>query len=137
MAYYYMGYDNGPRGHDRLHHSRQFPPHVSRIPVAGEYEVKNAIAMKIWTHSKHRRIIHGILRDGFRRRHVLMGHDGPGHIAIAQGQTKVRPLGGLSRQSGARGLSVEMSVRHGPVTLLSVVETVDGAEISGHALANR
>lgn len=25
---------------------------------------------------------------------VLMGHDGPGHIAIAQGKTKVRPLQG-------------------------------------------
>ena len=31
---------------------------------------------------------------------LLMGHDGPGHIAIAEGKTKVRPLQGLSRQSG-------------------------------------
>ena len=56
---------------------------------------------------------------------VLMGHDGPGHIAIAQGKTKVRPLRIFHGKIG-RGLSVEMSVKHGPVTLLSVAETGDG-----------
>ena len=52
---------------------------------------------------------------------VLMGHDGPGHIGIAQDKIKVCPLRVYHGKVGS-GLSVEMSVKHGPVTLLSVVE---------------
>ena len=56
---------------------------------------------------------------------VLMGHDGPGHLGIAEGKTKVRPLRVFHGKLGG-GLSVEMSVKHGPVTLLSVVQTPKG-----------
>ncbi len=56
---------------------------------------------------------------------ILMGHDGPGHLAIAEGRPVARALKLYHGKSGA-GLSVEMKVRLGPVTILGLTQTADG-----------
>jgi L-arabinose isomerase len=126
LSYYYRGTDGNPQevlgaglilGNTIL---------TGRgIPCSGEGDTKNAIAMFIMDRLEAGGSFTELYAMDFVDRFLLMGHDGPFHLAIADGKPVLR---GLALYHGKRGqgISVEARVKSGPVTILSLTQTGKG-----------
>jgi L-arabinose isomerase len=126
LAYYYHGSPDGEYeklqsgfivGHSLLT--------ANGIPCAGEGDLKTALAMKICDIVGTGGSFCEIVVTDYLRGTILLGHDGPFHLAIANGKPLLRGLGVYHGKQGT-GVSVEAKVASGPITNLGCTQTRDG-----------
>ena len=126
LAYYY----DGPDGSDtRVVMSNLIVGNSllqgAGFPMCGESDLKTCIAMLIM----ERLGIGGSFAEfhpvDFKEDFVLVGHDGPHNIAIADGQPILRSLKKYHGKPGF-GAGVEFKIKQGPITMLSINSTYEG-----------
>ena len=95
------------------------------FPMCGEFDLKTCIAMLVMDRLE----IGGSFAEfhpiDFQRDTVLVGHDGPHHVNIADRKPVLRSLKQYHGKPGA-GAGVEFNIRTGPITLLSIGVTAAG-----------
>ncbi len=87
--------------------------------------MKTAIAMKVSDILGVGGSYSEIVAADYEQGTILMGHDGPFHLAIAADKPILRGMG-LYHGKWGTGVSVEATVRKGPVTLLNMTQHGDG-----------
>ncbi|KQO09568.1 L-fucose/L-arabinose isomerase family protein [Paenibacillus sp. Leaf72] len=95
------------------------------IPCSGEGDLKTAVAMKICDILGTGGSFSEIVVVDYVDETILLGHDGPFHIAISEGRPVLRGMGLYHGKQGT-GVSVEAKVRTGPITTLNLTQTGDG-----------
>ena len=126
LAYYYEGQEGSP--------TRELVTNLivgnslltaAGFPMCGESDLKTCIAMLIMD----RLDIGGSFAEfhpiDFKEGFVLVGHDGPHHINIAEGKPVLRSLSKYHGKPGS-GASVEFKIKEGPITMLSIGVTAGG-----------
>ena len=95
------------------------------IPMCGEFDIKTCLAMLIMD----RLGIGGSFAElhpfDFSDDCILIGHDGPHHIDIADGKPILRSLSKYHGKPGS-GASVEFKIKEGPITMLGITQKSDG-----------
>ncbi len=98
---------------------------ASGFPMCGEFDIKNCIAMMIMDRLE----IGGSFAEfhpiDFDKDTVLVGHDGPHHLNIADGKPVLRSLKKYHGKPGS-GAGVEFKIKEGDVTILSIGLKADG-----------
>lgn len=95
------------------------------IPCAGEGDLKTCLAMKICDIVNKGGSFCEIVVTDYEDGTILLGHDGPFHLAIANGKPILRGMGLYHGKQGT-GVSVEAKVKTGPITNLACTQTIDG-----------
>jgi L-arabinose isomerase len=95
------------------------------VPCSGEGDLKNCQAMKMMDLLGCGGSYTEFYAMDFDADLLLMGHDGPFHLGIAEGRPILRGLGLYHGKRGF-GVSVEAGVKLGPVSLLAITQTAEG-----------
>ena len=96
------------------------------VPASGEGDLKTCLAMLMLDRFGAGGSFTEFYAMDFRDNFLLMGHDGPGHIAISEERPVLRGLGMYHGKRGS-GVSVEFNVKTGPVTILGLTQAADGS----------
>lgn len=126
LTYYYRGLDGNPN--EELGASLIVGNSLLTargVPASGEGDLKTCLAMLMMDRLNAGGSYTEFYAMDFNDDFILMGHDGPGHIAISDQKPVLRGLGLFHGKRGY-GLSVEFKVKIGPITILGLTQTADG-----------
>ncbi len=127
LSYYYRGLDGNP--YEKLSAGLILGNSLLTargIPASGEGDLKNCLAMMVLDRLGAGGSYTEFYAMDFREQFVLMGHDGPAHLAISDRKPILRSLSLYHGKRGC-GVSVEFSVKTGPITLLAFTQTAEGS----------
>ncbi|MBE7043340.1 MAG: arabinose isomerase [Ruminococcaceae bacterium] len=95
------------------------------IPMCGEFDIKTCIAMLIMDRLDMGGSFAEFHPFDFNNNVILVGHDGPHHLKVAEGKPILRSLKKYHGKPGA-GASVEFKLKEGPITMLGITQTANG-----------